>query len=940
MDYNQLYQQYSGFTDPFGRRRDEEEEDAVGNVRPVTQTIRTDPVTGEQTMTIKGSPQDLSAANPLTPTVSMPGSTAGGFLGGYQDQAPAMAPPQAPALAMAPQMPAQQGGFLGGYEDMAPAPQMPAQQGGFLGGYQDMAPAPQMPPGAQSRIVPLDDSGAALQQAAPQQAAPQQARPVAPVAPVMTAPPQATPSAPVGAVAPTSQPPGDSQDYTQRMLAGLRQREGTYTTPASAASSAQGAYGITAPAYSDVQRSDPYFANRPQAQLSPEEQDRAALVLRGLNQQRLQSQGVEPTEANQQLAHFLGPKGAADYLASGYISPEAAAANGGVEKVRQIAEERLAFGRSLSGQGGPAVAGVGREMGMNEPGFGGGESPQATAFQSVQEDKQGLIKLLADPNLDAATRRVAETQLGNLYRQDQAQSRAEKAVADALTQKNGGLALDRIIKKEGSEGSYVKAYLFQRLGLTELAREEQQKLGAGDKWTSTIVDGKQAYIKFNAQGLPVAGIGESGDLSKDDLLKAANMKGTEINAGLFFDPTKPESDKFFVRRMPNGTAQFVSMTTGRVETDPKITGKLVQVSSQGSLPMQIEKAYGTSGARTQGAAAGEGYTPQPLPARPGSPYTGGAAPTGAAPPQAAPPQAAPTGAAPTGAAPTGAAQMGLPGANGVPPAVPTGAPVAGAGAVYEQKQNVAIRKEERDSFNKFANDDIVPKGQTGSELARIRRSQIDGPDGILKNPELAGLLQGQGGAATEVGNIIRDLVTGNYSNPDELSTRVSALSLNQRQKDVLYTQIGLQAQINPLTLKANSGAGAVSDAEQKANRDANVNILRQPLYSGLTLMTRNQFQSDLNAYRSAFKDGRPDLQTTSQFNSAWSAEKKRLDNAYDRIYAERAKYIAQYNKDGKNPGAVIDAYRHFPVPTYNSESRSWEYGGYSAKAARPPLSSF
>jgi hypothetical protein len=136
MDYNQLYQQYSGFTDPFGRRREEEEEDAVGNVRPVTQTIRTDPVTGEQTMTIKGSPQDLSAANPLTPTVSMPGSTAGGFMGGYQDMAPAMAPPQAPAPAMAPAM----------------AP----QQGGFLGGYQDMAPAPQMPPGAQSRIVPLE----------------------------------------------------------------------------------------------------------------------------------------------------------------------------------------------------------------------------------------------------------------------------------------------------------------------------------------------------------------------------------------------------------------------------------------------------------------------------------------------------------------------------------------------------------------------------------------------------------------------------------------------------------------------------------------------------------------------------------------------------------------------------------------------------------------
>lgn len=40
--------------------------------KPVTQTIKIDPATGEQEVTIKGSAQDLSAANPLTPTVSAP----------------------------------------------------------------------------------------------------------------------------------------------------------------------------------------------------------------------------------------------------------------------------------------------------------------------------------------------------------------------------------------------------------------------------------------------------------------------------------------------------------------------------------------------------------------------------------------------------------------------------------------------------------------------------------------------------------------------------------------------------------------------------------------------------------------------------------------------------------------------------------------------------
>ena len=40
--------------------------------QPVTQTIKIDPKTGKQTMTISGSTEDLSSANPLTPTVSQP----------------------------------------------------------------------------------------------------------------------------------------------------------------------------------------------------------------------------------------------------------------------------------------------------------------------------------------------------------------------------------------------------------------------------------------------------------------------------------------------------------------------------------------------------------------------------------------------------------------------------------------------------------------------------------------------------------------------------------------------------------------------------------------------------------------------------------------------------------------------------------------------------
>lgn len=117
------------------------------------------------------------------------------------------------------------------------------------------------------------------------------------------------------------------------------------------ASTAQGYYQITAPTYADIQKIDPYFVNKRQDQLTPEEQNRAVLTLRDKIQvPALQQLGLQPTESNIQLAHFLGPQGAADFLRNGYISPEAAAANGGLQKTINIARDRMALGAQADAQ--------------------------------------------------------------------------------------------------------------------------------------------------------------------------------------------------------------------------------------------------------------------------------------------------------------------------------------------------------------------------------------------------------------------------------------------------------------------------------------------------------------------------------------------------------------------------------------------------------------
>jgi len=100
---------------------------------------------------------------------------------------------------------------------------------------------------------------------------------------------------------------------------------------------AYGTYGITDAAYKDVQAANPRFKDRPITSLNKDEQTEAFNTYRGLAQNQLSKLGVEPSAQNLDLAHFLGPTGAANYIKTGNISSEAAAANGGAEKATQIA---------------------------------------------------------------------------------------------------------------------------------------------------------------------------------------------------------------------------------------------------------------------------------------------------------------------------------------------------------------------------------------------------------------------------------------------------------------------------------------------------------------------------------------------------------------------------------------------------------------------------
>jgi hypothetical protein len=573
----------------------------------------------------------------------------------------------------------------------------------------------------------------------------------------------------------------------------------------------------------------------------------------------------------------------------------------------------------------------------NKPLMAGGQVPVDTAqykqrlFDEAGKDPFKWMQLSQDasqpPGVTAVAKEHARDLLQQQFQMDAAKEQVTKTIAAATS---GDAKAGRAIADElkNQNGSWAKMILLGFLS-PQLAGEEAVKLGFGNKWQSVTDDkGQTGLVQVNAQGLPLKGINaDNTAMSSEDVAKFASGGVGALKAA----------------QMPSvhGTPVVNAAGEGGMRMyDPRTRQAYVQVGNE----RRADKGWTTTGqapgavfnaaaAGTQGKAAGEGFTPGQVPGMPGVANTG--TPGMVAPGQVAGP-AVPGTAAVTGAMPMPAGAQPMQGAPVAP-----GAPVAGrpVGTIAQQKQGMEFQGEQQKQFSKYIAEDMQPKADAGAQISRIRKDQVNGPDGILNNPELAGLMQGTGGKSSEVANIVRDLITGNFKDQADLSQRVAALDLTPRQKDVLYKQIGLNAQINPLTLKANAGPGAVSEAEHKINAQANVDITRQPLYSGLSLMTRDQFEKDLQVARNDFRSARPDIATTDQMNRAWDAEKRRAQQAYDGIYAARAAYVSKYNPDGKTPGAVVDAFKHYPVPEWTGQS--WDYKTeFARKAARPGLSSF
>ena len=157
---------------------------------------------------------------------------------------------------------------------------------------------------------------------------------------------------------------------------------------------------------------------------------------------------------------------------------------------------------------------------------------------SAAKTPDEMLSVLGDPNTPKDVRAHAAEQYATLLATDDKTKKAEQVLINAgKGDPKATNEFARELKKSSEEGSYIKAIFFARMGLTELAKEEQQKLGAGTQYQSVVGPNGQNYnAVVNGQGAIIKAFTKEGNLVDDNTLAglSANMMGKGAVTGQTF----------------------------------------------------------------------------------------------------------------------------------------------------------------------------------------------------------------------------------------------------------------------------------------------------------------------------------------------------------------------------------------------------------------------
>ena len=166
-----------------------------------------------------------------------------------------------------------------------------------------------------------------------------------------------------------------------------------------------------------------------------------------------------------------------------------------------------------------------------------GSGADATAWMNditnIQSDPNALAAYVVNNSNNPQGRNLARSLLQQSFQSQKSQQEAQQKVDRAIESGNM-LEIARETQKGGDEGSYIKAYLYNRLGLTKLAQDEQEKLSPTFKWERVRTnDNKPALIKVDRRGLPVEGYTADGRMNDKQLINIRSSKGLDIVGGTY-----------------------------------------------------------------------------------------------------------------------------------------------------------------------------------------------------------------------------------------------------------------------------------------------------------------------------------------------------------------------------------------------------------------------
>jgi len=219
------------------------------------------------------------------------------------------------------------------------------------------------------------------------------------------------------------------------------------------------------------------------------------------------------------------------------------------------------------------------------------EDPARQAVYDARNEKDPnqrrdrYVQVLQNPNVDSGTKALAERFIAEDYIKQRDIDQANQKIAEATP-----TDLARYMKEQKKEGSYVKAILFSRLGLNALAQQEMELLSPSLTMTNMIDDKNNRYaVELDKNGKITRAFDANGKSVNQETkakLQASGgtLKGVEVEAGAYKDPTGQVAGSFVLERRPGGSV-FREVGTNRIAT-PAESAVLNKTGVQGTLSDQ------------------------------------------------------------------------------------------------------------------------------------------------------------------------------------------------------------------------------------------------------------------------------------------------------------------------------------------------------------------